>query len=67
MLEAQIVGGLFNLWCNLQQVETADDPGNPVVAAYSLCIFGNIADAGVTAAGDAGKHIPAEIRNGDKS
>ena len=52
MLEAQIVGALFNLRCNIQQVKTADDPGNPVVAAYSLCIFGNIADAGVTAAGD---------------
>ena len=33
-------------------MKTADDPRNPVVAAYSLCIFGNIADAGVTAAGD---------------
>ena len=52
MLEAQIVGSLFNLRCNLQQVKTADDPRNPVVAAYSLCIFGNIADTGVTAAGD---------------
>ena len=36
MLEAQIVGSLFNLRCNLQQVKTADDPGNPVVAAYIL-------------------------------
>lgn len=52
MLETQIVGGLFNLRCNLQQVETADDPRNPVVAAHGLCIFGNIADTGVTAAGD---------------
>ena len=26
MLAAQIVGGLFNLRCNLQQVESADDP-----------------------------------------
>ena len=52
MLAAQIVGGHFYLWCNLQQVKTADDPGNPVVAAYSLCIFGNIADTGVTATGD---------------
>ena len=36
MLEAQIVGSLFNLRCNLQQVKTADDPGNPVVAACIL-------------------------------
>ena len=35
-LEAQIVGGLFNLRCNLQQVKTADDPGNPVVATCIL-------------------------------
>ena len=52
VLNPKVFRSFFNLRCHLQQVEAADDPGDPVIAADGFGVLRDIADPGMAAARD---------------